>query len=220
MRFFAGADLDSDLCGQPDMIEKAYASGVPMGGRLSDVSAARPPRFLVSAMKDPGTPEHPGTDLQVVQVVKGWVDEQGRSHERVIDVAGDSDNGASVDENTCAPKGRGAAALCTVWTDPEYDPTQAAFYYVRVLENPTCRWSTLQCQAAGVNPFAASCEARALQATNAARDRGAVGDVYGKCCIDPATEPFYTPTIQERAWTSPIWIDPVAPDSDVAAASR
>ncbi len=207
VRFFAGADITPDLCGQPDMIARAYASGVPMGGRLSDVDADRPPRFLVSAMKDPGTPTHPGTDLQVVQIVKGWVDAEGTSHEQVIDVAGDPDNGAGVDRNSCAPTGEGAASLCTVWSDPDYDASQAAFYYVRVLENPTCRWSTQQCQAAGVNPFAASCEQSAILATDAARERGAQGDVYGKCCIDPATEPFYTRTIQERAWTSPIWVD-------------
>ena len=98
--------------------------------------------------------------------------------------------------------------LCGVWRDPDFDPTQRAFYYARVLENPTCRWSTLQCQAAGVNPFAEDCEAQAAEATTAAEERGGQGDVFGTCCLDPATEPFYSPVLQERAWTSPIWYTP------------
>ncbi len=81
---------------------------------------------------------------------------------------------------------------------------------MRVLENPTCRWSTLQCQVAAVNPFAENCAEQAEAATAAAQARGAEGDVYGKCCLDPDQEPFYTPVIQERAWTSPIWFEPGA----------
>jgi hypothetical protein len=141
-------------------------------------------------------------------VIKGWVDGTGKTHERVYDVAGNADNGASVDPNSCASVGAGASSLCTVWEDPEFDPAQPAFYYVRVLENPTCRWSTLQCQSASVNPFADDCEAQAEAQTALALERGAEGDVFGKCCIDPAKEPFYSPLIQERAWTSPIWYDP------------
>jgi hypothetical protein len=95
-----------------------------------------------------------------------------------------------------------------VWRDPSFDASQPAFYYVRLLENPSCRWSTLQCQAAGVNPFDASCTAQAAAATERAHDRGAQGDVYGKCCLDPKTDPFYSPVIQERAWSSPIWYAP------------
>ncbi|MBC8188025.1 MAG: DUF3604 domain-containing protein, partial [Proteobacteria bacterium] len=88
----------------------------------------------------------------------------------------------------------------------------------RVLENPTCRWSTLHCQAANVNPFAENCAELAEIATSAAVLRGAEGDVFGKCCLDPAEEPFYTPTIQERAWTSPIWYVPT--ESSVEHANR
>ncbi|MCR9095456.1 MAG: DUF3604 domain-containing protein [bacterium] len=208
VRFFAGAALSEDLCGAPDMVARAYSEGVPMGGRLEVEATDASPRFLVSALKDPGAPGHPGTDLQRIQIVKGWVGADGSSRERVYDVAGEADNGASVDPQTCAPTGSGASSLCDVWTDPDWNASDSAFYYVRVLENPTCRWSTLQCQAAGVNPFAASCAVQAEAATAAAHERGAQGDVYGKCCLDPEAEPFYSPIQQERAWTSAIWVEP------------
>jgi hypothetical protein len=206
VRFFAGAELDANSCEAPDAVARAYVDGVPMGGKLSDRLEASP-SFFVLALKDAGSEGHPGTDLERAQVVKGWVDASGETHERVFDVAG-ADLGASVDPETCAPKGAGAARLCSVWRDPEFDGAQPAFYYVRVLENPTCRWSTLQCQAAGVNPFAASCTEQAQAATARAHERGAQGDVYGKCCLRDADEPFYSPVIQERAWTSPIWYEP------------
>ncbi len=206
VRFFAGPDLPEDVCGAPNMIAQAYATGVPMGGRLDVPAGSAPPRFLVSALKDPGSPGHPGTDLQRVQIIKGWIEADGSSHEHVYDVAGDPDNGASVDPDTCQPTGSGAGSLCAVWTDPAFDGSQSAFYYVRVLENPTCRWSTLHCQAVGVNPFSDQCASQAEAATAAAHERGAQGDVYGKCCIDPEAEPFYSPVQQERAWTSAIWV--------------
>jgi hypothetical protein len=206
VRFFGGTGLSPELCEAPDRVERAYSEGVPMGGTLSGAAASM--RFMVSALKDPGIEGHPGTDLQRAQIIKGWVDGAGKTYERVYDVAGNARNGASVDRNTCTPTAAGASSLCTVWEDPDFDPAQPAFYYVRVLENPTCRWSTLQCQAAGVNPFADDCQDQADAKTALAHERGAEGDVFGKCCIDPAAEPFYTPLIQERAWTSPIWYDP------------
>ena len=205
VRFFAG-DLDPGLCESPDMIGQAYARGVPMGGVIS--AGDKPPRFLVNAQRDAGTRQSPGTDLQRVQIVKGWVDATGKAREKVFDIAGSADNGATVDPQNCARVGRGLRQSCTVWEDPEFNAAEDSFYYVRVLENPTCRWSTLQCQAAGVNPFAKDCEAQARVATTWARDDGASGDVYGKCCTDPKKEAFYSPLIQERAWTSPIWYRP------------
>ncbi len=209
VRFFAGHGIDAGLCSAPDMIARAYAGGVPMGGELATRSDAAP-RFLVHAQKDPGISGHPGTDLQRLQIIKGWVDADGATHERIFDVAGRADSGASVDPETCSPTGVGAASLCTVWQDPAFDPAQSSFYYVRVLENPSCRWSTLQCQAAGVNPFAERCAAQAEQATARAVASGAAGDVYGKCCLQAADDPFYSPVVQERAWTSPIWLGPNA----------
>lgn len=207
VRFFAGQEYAADLCEDPLMLEKAYAGGVPMGGEIP--ASAQSPKFLVSAAKDPGSPGHPGVDLQRVQVIKGWLDAQGNTHEQVYDVAGNADNGAGVDPDTCAPTGTGHSQLCTIWTDPDYNADQAAFYYVRVLENPSCRWSTLQCQADGVNPFASNCSEQAARQNAVRKEEGAIGDVYGKCCLDPAQQPFYSPTLQERAWTSPIWLSPM-----------
>jgi hypothetical protein len=204
VRFFAGDEIAREICAAPDMVKQAYAKGVPMGGELS--ASASSPGFLVSALKDPGSPGNPGNDLQRLQIIKGWVDSAGETHERVFDVAGNADNGASVNPQTCEPVGSGYDNLCTVWKDPDFNSSQDAFYYVRVLENKSCRWSTLQCKAAGVDPFSENCSAQAAAKTEEFQDDGAIGDVWGKCCIDEAQEPFYSPLIQERAWTSPIWI--------------
>jgi hypothetical protein len=206
VRFFAGPRYPDNLCQDPAMIEKAYAGGVPMGSELP--APGESPGFLVSATKDAGSPGHPGIDLQRLQVIKGWLDKAGNTHEKVYDVAGSADNGAGVDPQSCAPTGSGHQSLCTVWRDPEYDAGEAAFYYVRVIENPSCRWSTLQCQAAGVNPFAKNCSDQAEKKTAELQDQGAIGDVFGRCCLEPAEMPFYAPVIQERAWTSPIWVRP------------
>ncbi len=214
VRFFAGWNYEENLCQAEDMIEQAYAGGVPMGGNLKPAGQTLVPSFLLSAQKDSGSEGNPGTDLQRIQIVKGWVDSEGKTHERVVDVAGNPANGASVDPNSCRPTGAGASNLCTVWRDDEFDPAQNSFYYARVLENPSCRWSTLQCQAAGVNPFSQQCKEQADRATEKAVGRGAIGDVYGKCCLDPKVQPFYSPVLQERAWTSPIWIDARAAGSN------
>lgn len=205
LRFFGGFDLPADLCGQVDAIEQAYAHGVPMGGELANDTAGRKPRFYVSAVKDAGTPAHPGTPLQRAQLIKLWLDEDGNTHERVIDVAG-GPNGAGVDPATCAPIGEGHDELCSVFEDEAWQEGEVAAYYVRLLENPTCRWSTLQCRAAGVDPFASDCARQAKAATAKAQEQGGYGDIWGNCCRAEEDEPFYSPVIQERAWSSPIWI--------------
>jgi hypothetical protein len=180
-----------------------------MGGILSPDALEAAPQFLVYAQKDAGTNLHPGYDLQRIQIIKGWIDEEGQTHERVFEVAGNPSNGAGVDPYNCAATGKGYSELCTVWEDPDFEANQDAFYYARVVENPSCRWSTLQCMSAGVNPFSDSCEAQAETATQLAIEQdGASGDVYGKCCTSAEESSFYSPTIQERAWTSPIWYEP------------
>ncbi len=179
VRLFAGYDFPDDLASDRDMVAQAYEGGVPMGSDLI-ADGDRVPRLLVWAARDVHS-----APLQRVQIVKGWV-EDGSAHDRVYDVVCSDglepdpqnhrcpDNGATVDLSDCSiSSDRGAAELATVWTDPDFDSTLRAFYYVRVLENPVCRWSTWDALRVGVDPRA---------------------DL-------PAT-------IQERAFTSPIWFLP------------
>ena len=161
VRFFAGYDYPDDLPKQRHAAERAYIGGVPMGGEL----AAQPgnaPRFFVQAARDPREIE---ASLQRAQVVKSWIDESGATHERVFDVACSDgltpdpkthrcpDNGASVDLDDCSISlAKGDAQLVTLWNDPTFDPTQRALYYARVLQNPTCRWSTWEAIRLGLKP--------------------------------------------------------------------
>lgn len=205
VRFFAG-DYETDLCDDPDALARAYASGVPMGGVLERKDGDMAPRFFVSAQRDQGTHLHPANPLERIQIIKGWVDGNGETHERVVEVLGNETHGLGVDMNSCAATAPGHASLCTVWEDPSYQSGESAFYYARVLETPSCRWSTLQCQTAGVNPFSESCAAEADAANLLANKNGDSGNIYGVCCTSAETDPFYSPTIRERAWTSPIWL--------------
>jgi hypothetical protein len=186
LRFFGGWEYPEDLCADAGLVSKGYAGGVPMGGELVASSDATMPRFVVSAMRDPGGNGVPSTPLQRIQIIKGWV-EDGASHERVLDVAGDPENGAAVDLSTCAPQGKGFDSLCTVWDDPDFDPSEPAYYYARVVENPSCRWNTWACNAQNVD----------------CSDPGSVPRELRECC-----NPDVPKTIQERAWSSPIWIRP------------
>ena len=113
------------------------------------------PRFVVQAMRDPGVAGQPGSLLQVVQIVKGTISGAGKVAQ-VFDVAGRRDNGASVDLQTCEQKGVGQETLCGTWVDPDFDPNQPSYYYVRVLENPSCRWSTRLCNALAERPSSCS----------------------------------------------------------------
>jgi hypothetical protein len=205
VRFFAG-DYETDLCDDPQALEKAYASGVPMGGILTRKPDDSAPRFFISAQRDHGTELHPANPLERIQIIKGWVRADGTTHERVVDVLGSETEGLGVDMNSCAATATGHASLCSVWEDPDYTEGEAAFYYARILETPSCRWSTLQCQAADVNPFSESCSTQADVANELANAQGNSGDLYGICCTNPERDPFYSPTIRERAWTSPIWL--------------
>jgi hypothetical protein len=185
VRFFGGWQLPADLCAQPDFVETGYASGVPMGGDLPPRAAERP-SFAVSALRDPGTARRPGVPLQRIQIVKGWL-ENGATREQVFEVAGNPENAASVDLETCTPRGEGSDSLCSVWSDPHFDPQQRAFYYARVVENPSCRWSTYVCNE------------RRVDCANPAN----VPVELAPCC-----DPSRARTIQERSWTSPIWYAP------------
>ena len=186
VRFFAGEELQPDLCNSDDYLDQAYANAVPMGGdlRLNENSN---PQFLVSALKDSGAANRSAVDLQRIQIIKGWVDDQGQSREQIYEVAGSPNNGASVDTRTCEPQGKGHSSLCRVWQDPQFDKNQTAYYYARVLENPSCRWSTHVCNAQGVD----------------CNDPSTYNDDNAICCSTELQK-----TIQERAWTSPIWLTP------------
>lgn len=193
VRFFGSRDFPawgSSMCDSPTMIQDAYDEGVPMGTNLGPnghpFDWLYPPRFLVSATKDPQ-----GADLQRIQIVKlkaNWF--TGETEETVYEVAGDPENSASVDLNTCEPVGAGFSELCSVWTDPDFSPLDQALYYVRVIENPTCRWHKRQC-----NDGAVDCS-----------DPSTITAGFEACCDGSVPE-----TVQERAWTSPIWFDPSDP---------
>jgi len=189
VRFFGGWDMPTDMCTRSDRIEAAYANAVPMGSTLP--ASANPeavPQFLVTALKDAGPPGRPGNDLQRIQIIKGWTDSAGVKHEQIYEVAGDPANGASVDVNSCETSGTGFAELCQQWQDPDFNPTQNAFYYARVVENPSCRWTQKQCIAAA-DPIDCS-------------DPASVPAEYTACCDAEVPK-----TVQERSWTSPIWYE-------------
>lgn len=190
LRFFGGAGLPADLCGRSDFVAQGYAKGVPMGGDLAPPATGARPRFAVAALRDPGEGADVANPLQRIQIVKGWIDAGGTPQEQVYEVAGDPDNGAGVDLANCEPTGSGHASLCAVWEDTDFDPAQPAFWYARVLENPSCRWSTRQCLAAGID----------------CGNPDAVPDEFADCC-----NADYPKTIQERAWSSPIWHQPAVP---------
>lgn len=214
VRFFGGWDFKDDAC-TGDFVGMGYGAGVPMGGDLP----ARPsgknapkggPEFIVAAWRD----DFIKTNLQQIQVVKGWVDKNG-THEQVFSVAGNPGHPLNpqqnLDSTTCKPKqGVGHERLCAVWKDPHFDPSLHAFYYVRVLEEPVCRYSTLWCRTyIGVDPLdTTSCETdlAALQSGNA--EQKIKASHGAKCCSDQTSTPFVQPVIQERAWTSPIWYEP------------
>ena len=186
LRFFAGEDLSDTSLSDEDLIKQAYSKGVPMGGDL--VGGDESPEFLVWAVSDTR-----GAPLQRVQIIKGFAENAigepvGRPNEQVYDVACSdglevdpethrcADNGAKVNLSDCSISSNlGASELKTYWKDPDFNPTQKAFYYVRVLENPTCRWSTWDAIRNGVEP-----------------------------------RPDLHKTLQERAWSSPIWYTPEA----------
>lgn len=184
-RFFASWNYPAQLCEAPDLIDQAYAAGVPMGSELPPRTAdTDTPTFLVYARQDPGSAGMPGNALQRIQIIKGWIDEAGQQHERVVEVAGEPNNGASVNIGSCETSGSGFANLCGVWSDDDFDPGESAYYYSRVVENPSCRWSQRICNANAVN----------------CGDPDTIGEGLEGCCNSK-----HRPVIQERAWSSPVW---------------
>jgi hypothetical protein len=165
----------------PDFASKGYNHGVPMGGDLRQAPKGKAPSFMIRALRDPD-----GANLDRIQVIKGWLDAKGKTHERIYDVAVSDDRkigkdgrvktavGNTVDVNKATYTNTiGSPLLVAYWEDPEFDPAEHAFYYVRVLEIPTPRWTTY--------------------------------DAAFYKIKRPANVPA---TVQDRAYTSPIWYTP------------
>ena len=184
VRLFGGWNFRPDVLDQKDWVKAGYANGVPMGGDLPK-KAGQTPTFIVWAVKDPDD-----ANLDRIQIIKGWT-KSGQIFEKVYDVAwsgGRKPNpvtgivpavGNTVDvKNATYTNSIGAVELKTVWRDPKFDPSLHAFYYARVLQIPTPRWTTYDAKKLGVPP------------------------------------PNFAPaTVQERAWTSPIWYSPSEEDA-------
>ena len=188
VRFFGGYNLSSIDLNSESLVSEAYSKGVTMGADLLN-NDDQIPEFIVWALRDMNS-----APLQRIQIIKGWIDmNSGRPKEKVFDVACSDglepdpitnrcpDNGARVNINDCAITSNvGSSELKTVWKDPEFKVDDKAFYYVRVLENPTCRWSTWDAIKSGFKPREGLHE-----------------------------------TIQERAWSSPIWYIPKQSEVEV-----
>ena len=181
VRFFGGWDFTADDAKSRLPATAGYAKGVPMGGDLPKAPAAgRAPNFLVAAMKDPYS-----GNLDRIQVVKGWLDDDGQTKEKVYDVVWSSDRkpgpdgkvppvGNTVDVQKATWQNTiGSPELITVWSDPDFDAKQSAFYYARVIEIPTPRWTAYDALRFGVT-----------------------------------MTPDVPMATQERAYTSPIWYRP------------
>ncbi len=181
VRFFGGWDFtDEDLMSREPAFA-GYQKGVPMGGDLKPTAGKSAPTFMLYALRDPI-----GGNLDRIQIIKGWLDQDGKTHERVYDVAVSDGRKIDKDGRAKTPVGNtvdvktasftntiGASELGAVWTDPDFDPAEKAFYYARVIEIPTPRWTTIDAFRFGV-PI-------------------------------PEGAPVST---QERAYTSPIWYTP------------
>jgi hypothetical protein len=181
VRIFAGWDFAAEDVSRPDFAAEGYRRGVPMGGDLTAAPAGKAPAFMIRALRDPD-----GANLDRIQVVKGWLDGKGELHERIYDVAASGGRkidpqgrcktpvGSTVDVANATFKNTiGAPLLDAWWKDPGFSARERAFYYVRVLEIPTPRWTAFDAKFYGVK-----------------------------------MPPEVTMTLQERAYTSPIWYTP------------
>ena len=181
LRMFGGFEFEAEDANARDIAAVGYGGGVPMGGDLAQAPNDTPVSLLIQAVKDPT-----GANLDRVQVIKGWLDDDGETHERVYDVAWAGRRtaangkvpaiGSTVDlARATYDNSIGSAELSTVWVDPDFDADERAFYYVRVLEIPTPRYSTYDAVALG---------------------------------LDPESDMDWAAVIQERAYSSPIWYTP------------
>ena len=181
VRVFGGWDFEPEEVVQPDFIDQGYQRGVPMGGDLWNAPDGKAPAFMIRALRDPD-----GANLDRVQVIKGWLDDDGKTHERVYDVAVSDGRqigadgraresvGSTVDVATATFTNTiGDAMMAAHWVDPDFDHSQPAFYYVRVLEIPTPRWTT-----------------------------------YDAVFFNIERPDNVPATVQDRAYTSPIWYTP------------
>jgi len=180
VRFFGGWDFEAKDAQTRNPAIAGYEKGIPMGGDLRDAPAGKAPTFLVAALKDPI-----GANLDRIQIIKGWLDPKGDTHEQVYDVAWGGDRkpggdgklpsvGNTVDvANATWTNTIGAPELIKVWKDPNFDPSLRAFYYVRVIEIPTPRWTAYDAKYFGIKM--------------------------------PPEAPMVH---EERAYTSPIWYTP------------
>jgi hypothetical protein len=181
VRFFGGWDFDEADTASRQPAVAGYQKGVPMGGDLTNAPRGKSPTFLVAALKDPI-----GANLDRIQIVKGWTDEDGNSQERIYDVAVSDDRDIDADGRCRTPVGNtvslkdatwsntiGATELIEAWTDPDFDPSLAAFYYTRVIEIPTPRWTAYDAKYYGID-------------------------------LEEGDSGIH----QERAYTSPIWYTP------------
>jgi hypothetical protein len=167
VRFFGGWEFSSDDADRPDFVRIGYSEGVPMGGDLSAAPAGRAPRFLIAALKDPD-----GANLDRVQVIKGWRDANGELQEQIYNVAvsdgrrvgrdGSVDPvGSTVDVADASYTNTiGDAQFMVFWQDPDFNPEEPAFYYVRTLEIPTPRWPAYDAKYFGVDLAAIPDEVR------------------------------------------------------------
>ncbi|MGI9295870.1 MAG: DUF3604 domain-containing protein [Pseudomonadales bacterium] len=181
VRFFGGWEFNEDDIDRADSARIGYSKGVPMGGDLFAINDEdKAPQFLVTAAKDPD-----GANLDRIQIIKGWQDDDGDLHEKVVNIAVSSDRKmgrkgsvrpvkSTVDLDTLSyTNSVGSAQLTALWEDPDFDPEERAFYYARVLEIPTPRWTEYDRKKFGFEP------------------------------------PKDTPReVQDRAYTSPIWYTP------------
>lgn len=158
VRIFAGWDFEEADVQRPDFAKNGYLGGVPMGGDLKSAPTAKEPRLIIRALRDPD-----GANLDRIQVIKGWLDSDSKMQERVFDVVC-SDNRAVQNHSCEKPVGNtvdikkatyansiGDALLMGYWKDPDFNPEQRAFYYVRVLEIPTPRWTTYDAAFYGID---------------------------------------------------------------------